>query len=87
MLLQYLFDQSCGVKNPRKDDPVEVKQQREVAMRQLKVHHVNELLNRLVAVDSDRDKVAVLRQLVEQTTPTMMKWIVHVILKDLKVRS
>ena len=86
LMLQYLFDMSCGVKENRRASPEELKQQLE-KQRQLKVHHVNELLNELVAVDSDKDKVAVLRQLVEKTTPTMMKWIVHIILKDLKVRA
>lgn len=70
---QALFKSECGriPGSPGEDD--------------LRVGQLNSKLDELVAAESRGDQETVLRWLVTQTTPTMMKWICCIILKDVRV--
>lgn len=48
---------------------------------------LNELLDQLAAASEERDKVAVLRTLMQRTTPRQMAYIVQIVLKNLRVRG
>ncbi|KAG0587124.1 hypothetical protein KC19_2G142100 [Ceratodon purpureus] len=50
----------------------------------LKIKHVNDLLDRLAAEDRE-EKIAVLAELISKTNAQEMKWIITIILKDLKL--
>lgn len=53
--------------------------------RELKIGQLNQKLDELVAAKGD-EKVNVLRWLITHTSPSMMRWIICIILKDLKVK-
>lgn len=70
---QYLFSKSCG------------RQEGTPQARMLTVGEVNEKLNQLAYEDTSEGKIAALRWLVLHTTTRQMRWIVGIILKDIKV--
>ncbi|KAL3684731.1 hypothetical protein R1sor_002753 [Riccia sorocarpa] len=51
----------------------------------LKIKDVNELLDRLAAAERREDKVAVLAEMINKTNSQEMRWIIMIILKDLKL--
>ncbi|KAL2652956.1 hypothetical protein R1flu_021084 [Riccia fluitans] len=51
----------------------------------LKIKDVNALLDRLAAADRREDKVAVLGEMINKTNSQEMRWIIMIILKDLKL--
>lgn len=72
-MLQYLFSQTAG---KQRDTPGE---------KELKVADINNKLSELAEVSSAEEKTAVLQWLVQRCSARMLKWITHIILKDLKV--
>ena len=72
-MLQYLFRLAAS------------KVEHDPAERELKVEDVNSKLNELAAVSSAEEKTAVLQWLVQHSSPRMLTWITHIVLKDLKV--
>ena len=69
--LQYLFDYHCS--KPEGD-------------RSLKIGQLNAKLDELVEAKGDT-KVGVLRWLVTHSSSSQMRWILQIILKDMKVRK
>ena len=53
----------------------------------LTIGEVNHYLDRLAGDEGNESKVKVLTQLLQVTTPNQMKWIIQILLQDLKVRS
>lgn len=51
----------------------------------LKIKDVNDLLDRLAAAENREDKTAILAELINKTNAMEMKWILMIILKDLKL--
>ncbi|GLJ26170.1 hypothetical protein SUGI_0501990 [Cryptomeria japonica] len=51
----------------------------------LKIKDVNDLLDRLEAVESREEKTTVLQELISKTNTFEMKWILMIILKDMKL--
>ncbi len=74
-LLQYLFKDCCG---RQAGTPEEMK---------LTIGEVNHYLNQLAGDEGNESKVNVLTQLLQVTTPNQMKWIIQILLRDLKVQS
>ena len=72
--LQYLFIPNCG------------KHQDSEGERELKVGGLNEKLDELVRAEGDA-KAGVLQWLIRHTSPRLMRWILRIILKDMKVPS
>ena len=70
--LQYLFKACCG-RQP--GTPEEMK---------LNVGQLNQYLDQLAGDVENNGKVKVLTQLLQVTTPNQMKWIIQILLKDLK---
>ena len=70
--LQYLFKACCG-RQP--GTPEEMK---------LTVGQLNQYLDQLAGDAENNGKVKVLTQLLQVTTPNQMKWIIQILLKDLK---
>ena len=70
--MQYLFRKYCG-----KTEGTE-------AARQLTIGQVNEKLDEISNIDGQAPKAEILSWLLQHTAPNQMKWIVHIILKDLK---
>ena len=72
-VLQYLFREYCG-RQPETPDALK-----------LTVGEVNHYLDQLAGDEANDGKVRVLRDLLQVTTPNQMKWIVQILLRDLKV--
>ena len=70
--MQYLFKACCG-RQP--GTPEEMK---------LTIGQVNRYLDQLAGDEANDGKVKVLTQLLQVTTPNQMKWIIQILLKDLK---
>ncbi|BFI04909.1 DNA ligase 4 [Marchantia polymorpha subsp. ruderalis] len=51
----------------------------------IKIKEVNDLLDRLAAADRREEKVAVLGEMINKTNAQEMRWIIMIILKDLKL--
>eukprot|EP00271_Cylindrocystis_brebissonii_P019031 TRINITY_DN5609_c0_g1_i2.p1 TRINITY_DN5609_c0_g1~~TRINITY_DN5609_c0_g1_i2.p1 ORF type:complete len:255 (-),score=34.21 TRINITY_DN5609_c0_g1_i2:57-776(-) len=51
----------------------------------LKIHDVNEMLDRLAAAEKMDEKVVILSDILKKTTTTEMKWIICIILKEMKL--
>ena len=73
--VQYLFREYCG------------KQQETPDALKLTVGEVNHYLDQLAGDEANDGKVRVLRDLLQVTTPNQMKWIIQILLRDLKVQS
>ena len=72
--LQYLFIPNCG------------KHEDSEGERELKVGGLNGKLDELVRAEGDA-KAGVLQWLIRHTSPRLMRWILRIILKDMKVPS
>ena len=53
----------------------------------LTIGEVNHYLDQLAGDEGNESKVKVLTQLLQVTTPNQMKWIIQILLRDLKVQS
>ena len=73
--VQYLFREYCG-RQPGTPDALK-----------LTVGEVNRYLDQLAGDEANAGKVRVLRDLLQVTTSNQMKWIVQILLRDLKVYS
>ena len=73
--MQYLFREYCG-RQPETPDALK-----------LTVGEVNHYLDQLAGDEANDGKVRVLRDLLQVTTPNQMKWIIQILLRDLKVYS
>ncbi len=73
--MQYLFREYCG-RQPETPDALK-----------LTVGEVNHYLDQLAGDEANDGKVRVLRDLLQVTTPNQMKWIIQILLRDLKVQS
>ena len=51
----------------------------------LTIGEVNHYLDQLAGDEGNESKVKVLTQLLQVTTPNQMKWIIQILLRDLKV--
>ena len=72
-VVQYLFREYCG-RQPETPDALK-----------LTVGEVNHYLDQLAGDEANDGKVRVLRDLLQVTTPNQMKWIIQILLRDLKV--
>ena len=72
--MQYLLRTNCGKSEDSK------------GIKELKIRALNEKLDELAAA-SGNAKATVLTWLIRITSPGMMRWIICIILKDLKVYS
>ncbi|KAH9305329.1 hypothetical protein KI387_009733, partial [Taxus chinensis] len=60
-------------------------QRQRIASGGLKIKDVNDLLDRLAAVENREGKTMVLQELISKTNAVEMKWILMIILKDMKL--